>query len=315
MISKTKQLLILSTLTHLSPNLCATPISLVATLPEIAWMAKEIGGDLIVTHVLLSGSENPHFVDAVPEFIRLCSNADIVCAAGLDLEIGYLPAILSRSGNSKVQPGGLGYCELGSYVKVLDKPPGPVDRSMGDVHPSGNPHFYLSPDAMADGAAAIAAALKRIKPEKADLFQKGLVSLQEKLSKIRERVELILAPLSAEPLILMEYHREFSYFFSQYKLKSLGAIEEKPGVPPSAGRLAEMALAARKAKVSLVLAADYSPAQTLKRFEELAGVPVLSLPTLAQKQGSADSYETLQIHIAEAIVKKIEVTKGKRLSF
>src|SRR6478735_654076 len=108
----------------------ADRLKVITTVPDLAWMVQEIGGDLVDAKPLLRGTENPHLVDAVPDYIRQVADAKVVCLIGLDLEIGYMPPILSKSGNAAVQPSGPGYCEVGKSVTVLDRPTGPVDRSM-----------------------------------------------------------------------------------------------------------------------------------------------------------------------------------------
>jgi zinc/manganese transport system substrate-binding protein len=296
-------------LTATAPRaLAAGKLSVVTTIPEFAWAASEIGGPLVETHALLNGTENPHFVDAVPEFTRLAAEADVVCVAGLDLEVGYMPPVLSRSGNAQVQPGGKGYCEVGHAVDVLEKPTGPVDRSMGDVHPSGNPHFWLSPKALSDGSREIAATLTRVDPSHGAEYQKGLEAFQAKLTKLSEDVTARLKPLldlqskSGGKPVLIEYHKEFSYFLAQYGLKSLGSIEEKPGVPPSAGRLGQVATDAKAAGIHVALAAEDNPKKTLDRFQELSGIPVDAVPTMIQGEGHFKTYSDLQLHIAETLV-------------
>ena len=291
------------------PALGSSPgaISFISTIPDFSWLASQIGGDKVDSRALLKGTENPHFVDAVPEFVRLIANAQVVCIAGLELEVGYMPAVLSRSGNPFVQPGGKGFCDLGKSISVLDKPSGPVDRSMGDVHPTGNPHFYLSPKSMAEAAKGIAEVLTRVDTlHKAD-YDNGLKKAVFVLSKIGEenRSKLIKLNLKEKPLML-EYHREFSYFIDYYGLESFGSIEEKPGVPPSAGRIAEVALAAKKAGVRFVLATDYSPAKSLKRFSELSGIPVLTVPTMVQSIEGMKSYGDVQNRIVDLIVDVIK---------
>lgn len=289
------------------------PLVFVSTLPELSWMAAELAGEEIETKSLLSGSENPHYLDAVPEFVRLSAEADIFCSVGLDLEIGYLPAVLSRSANANVQSGGKGFCEVGPFISVLEKPHGTVDRSMGDIHPSGNPHFYLSPNSMAEAAKGIEEVLARVRPLQSDQWKKNLVKLTEKLREISKKTSLTLSPFTQAPggLLAMEYHREFAYFFKEYEIKSFGSIEEKPGVPPSAGHLARVALAAKDAQVQIVLAADYSPRHVIDRFAELSGIPVVVVPTLIQTKGSLNTYATLQNHIAVAILEKLRESKSK----
>jgi zinc/manganese transport system substrate-binding protein len=280
----------------------APPLKVVTTIPDLAWLASELGGDSVDARALLSGTENPHYVDAVPEFVRQVAEADLLCMVGLDLEIGYMPAVISRAGNAKVQPGGAGYCEVGPSISVLEKPQGPVDRSMGDIHPAGNPHFYLSPKAMGQASGAIAEYLLRLRPSEASQIQNRLSLLKSQLGSIQTSVQALLAPLTRDDrATVIEYHREFAYYFDTFGIRSFGSIEEKPGVPPSAGRLAEVALAAKSAGVRVVIAADYAPARTLKRFEELSGIPVVIVPTMMQPARELKTYKELQIHIATQI--------------
>lgn len=282
-------------------------IRIVTTIPELAWVAHEIGGDQVEARALLKGTENPHHLDAVPDFIRLVADADIVCIVGLGLEVGYMPPIFSRSGNSKVQPGGQGYCEAGRAITPLDKPSGPVDRSMGDVHPEGNPHFWLSPQMLSESAKEVAQALTRIDPSQEDRFKKGLSEFQNKMTHLSDRITHLLQPtlrkvaVAGKPVV-MEYHKEFTYFFAQYGLKSFGSLEEKPGVPPSAGRIGDMAQLTRSAHIKAALATDYNPETVLLKFHELSRVPVLQLQTMIRPGRGIGSYEDLQMAIAQALV-------------
>lgn len=268
---------------------------------------SEIGGKFVEPQALLRGTEDPHFVDAVPEFTRLVAAADVVCIVGLDLEVGYMPPVLRRSGNAKVQPGGPGYCEVGKAITILEKPTGPVDRSMGDVHPHGNPHFYLSPTALAEAARVVVSTLSKVDARNATQYHKQSLAFIAKMQALRKKVADKLAPLhqvqkDSGKAVVMEYHREFAYFFHEYGLKSFGSVEEKPGVPPSAGRLARLAGDTKAANVKVVLASIYNPAQTLKRFSELSGIPVVVVPTMMQQSGPYREYSALQEHLADALV-------------
>ncbi|MEZ4749618.1 MAG: metal ABC transporter substrate-binding protein [Bdellovibrionota bacterium] len=282
--------------------------SVVTTTTDLAWVAGELlGSPKNQVRSLLSGTENPHFMDASPNFIRWTADADVVCLVGLDLEVGWLPKVLSRSGNSKVQPGGSGYCNVGKAIQPLEVPEGPIDRSMGDVHPLGNPHFWLSPSALAEGATAVAEALAAADPKSAALYQSRLKALQARLKTLQDSNKKRIDALKQKPLVI-EYHKEFTYFLSAYGLKSFGSIEEKPGVPPSAGRIAEIAQRAKAAGVTLVLAAEYSPKKTLERFEELSGIPVLTVPTsLSKDEMDYDAYQN-------GLVEKIVNLAGKRVA-
>jgi len=278
----------------------------VTTLPDLAWVAAEIGGPRVEAGALLRGSENPHYLDAVPDFIRRVADADVVCLIGLELEAGYMPAVLARSGNAAVQPGGVGYCEVASKVTVQDKPTGPVDRSMGDVHPGGNPHFHLSPVALSEAAVVIYETLARVDPQGQATYQDGLTKLQAKLRVIQTATEQKLKPLLAlgpNPLVI-EYHKEFTYFFSAYGIPSFGSIEEKPGVAPSAARLALLAKAAKEAGVRVIVAASYNPSRTLERFSELSGIPLAVVPPMMYPSQGITTYDELQSAVADALILK-----------
>ncbi len=309
MISKILSLAGLVSFLSAQPILAANRISVVTSIPDLAWMAQEIGGDLVEAKALLRGTENPHFVDSVPDYIRQVADAQLVCIVGLDLELGYMPPILAKSGNAKVQPGGPGYCEVGKSVSVLEKPTGPVDRSMGDVHPTGNPHFFLSPKSMAEGGVQVAQALTRVDPAHAAQYEKGLGQFKVKMEALSKEIHLKLEPfrsLQKGKPILIEYHKEYAYFLEEYGLLSFGSIEEKPGVPPSAGRLAEIATSAKNAGVRVALGADYSPIKTLQRFQEISGIPLAITPTMLQAKGTYKTYPELQRHIADSLLKAVQ---------
>jgi zinc/manganese transport system substrate-binding protein len=280
------------------------PLKVVTSTTDIAWAAKEIGKNLVEVVPLLSGTENPHYVDTIPEFIRQVADAQVVCIIGLELEVGWMPKVLARSGNAQVQPGGKGYCETGKGVQVLEKPSGPIDRSMGDVHREGNPHFWLSPKALAEGASQIRDALVRVDPGHSADYQSNYSAFSKRLElllkKNRERLLPHLAKIKGPAVI--EYHKEFSYLFEAYGVNSMGSIEEKPGVPPSAGRIAEMATSAKSIGIKGAIAGEYAPHKTMERFSELSGVPSFQVPTSVQPKGKLKDYADLQNFLVETLI-------------
>ncbi len=287
------------------------PQKVVTTLTDLAWAARVIGKKHVEVTALLSGSENPHYVDTIPDFIRLVADASVVCIAGLDLEIGWMPKVLSRSGNAQVQPGGKGYCDTGSGVSVLDRPTGKVDRSMGDIHPMGNPHFWLSPKWLLEASTVIRDTLIKIDPAHTADYQNGYRELSEKLEALiaTNREKLNKAFPKRQGPVVMEYHKEFSYFFDVYSLNSMGSIEEKPGVPPSAGRIAEVALAAKSAGIKVALCGEYAPEKTMRRFKEISGIPYARLQTALHSSGGIGDYIDLQNHLVDTVVKSLRNEK------
>jgi zinc/manganese transport system substrate-binding protein len=278
-------------------SICAeAKLKVVTTLPDIAEIVRDVGGDQVEVSALLRGSEDPHYSDARPDYILKVNRADIVCSIGLELEIGWLPKVLQKSGNAKVQQGGLGYCELGKAIKPLEVPVGAIDRSLGDVHPMGNPHFYLSPHYMADAGQEVVRVLSLNLPDKAQMFQKNYDAFKARMTKLQADIQK-----QVKPDKVMEYHKEFTYFFNTYGLNSAGSLEEKPGMPPSAARIAEVAKLAKDQKVAILFATPSAPHKILERFTELSGIPVATVPGYVQSSGDASNIEALQ----NLIVKKL----------
>lgn len=289
------------------------PLQFVATLPDVAEVIRSIGGSDVEVTSLLSGEEDPHFVDATPSLILKVSRADAVCAMGLDLESGWLPKVLAKSANAKVQSGGPGFCELGSTVNVLERPTVGANRSMGDIHAAGNPHFNLSPRAMAEGSKAVLEILKRMRPAKAQEFETRAQAFEKEMKRIEDSIRVTLKPaieLSKKSPVVIQYHKEFAYFFDLYGIKSFGAIEEKAGVPPSAGRLASISLDAEKAGVRIALASLTAPIKHVQRFTELSRIPNARVPTgvrvREQAEFPAKTIEDVQKNIAKAIADAIK---------
>ncbi len=219
-----KKLLIVAALLLFS-SVTFARVNLVTTTTDLAWAAREIGGKHVKVKALLTGSENVHYVDVVPSYVLAASNADIVCIVGLDLEIGWIGKVLQKSGNSQVQPGGKGYCETGKKIVSLNKPTGKIDRSMGDIHSSGNPHFWLSPIRFAQGAEAILDALVGIDQENAEYYLQNNESFKLKMSQLHKDMKNRLDKiLPTKDLSFIQYHTDFSYFLDAYGIKSFGSI-------------------------------------------------------------------------------------------
>ncbi|MFS4459461.1 metal ABC transporter substrate-binding protein [Bdellovibrio sp. HCB2-146] len=271
-------------------------IKVVTTLPDLAEVVREVGQGNVEVQSLLQGSEDPHYAEARPDFILKVNRADIVCSVGLDLEIGWLPKVLEKSGNAKVQDGGTGSCILGKTVKAVDIPTGVINRSMGDVHIHGNPHFYLSPLKLTEGADEVLRVLTTAMPDKKSELQKNYDSFKAKMQALQTKLQ---GQVKAKKV--MEYHKEYTYFFAAYGLSSAGSLEEKPGMPPSAARIAEVAKLAKEQKVAVLFASPSAPHKTLERFKELSGVPVVVVPSYVTNKESTNSIEKLQTLLVNSI--------------
>jgi zinc/manganese transport system substrate-binding protein len=297
-------LFIATLLTH---SMALSMPKMVTTTTDLAWMAQQIAGSDAQVESLLNGSEDPHFVDARPDYIRKVSSADAVCIVGLDLEVGWMPKVLAKSGKEQLQPGGKGFCETGNRIQVLEKPIGPIDRSMGDVHPSGNPHFWLSPIALAQASDEVTEVFSRIDREKSESYRTRQITFKQKMKELHESMleKFKAAGIVGEKARFIEYHREFSYFAQAFGLESLGSVEEKPGISPSAGRIASVALQAKVKKIKFILATPHAHKRTLSRFEELSGAKILNVAVSINKQDYPKNYETLLSSIQDAIIKTV----------
>ncbi len=268
-------------------------LKVVTTTPDLAEVVRAVGGNNVEVQSLLTGKEDPHYAEARPDYILKVNRADVLCSFGLELEIGWLPKVLEKSGNPRVQEGALGSCVMGKGIKALSVPQTAVNRSMGDIHAQGNPHFNLDPLKLAEASHIIATTLSRLQPEKASEFQKNQAEFQKTMKDLHARIKAMLKPEK-----VLEYHKEFTYFFASYGIESLGSLEEKPGMPPSAARIATVARMAKEAHVKVLYATPSASHKTLEKFRELSGIPFVQVPSYVQKNGINNSISNLQESLA-----------------
>jgi len=282
-------------------------LKVTTTLPEFAEMARTIGGDLVTATSLLKGIEDPHLVDTTPALILKLMKSDLVVSAGLGLESAWLNRALSKTGRPAIQRGGPGNVELGSFVHVLEKPTAAVDRSQGDLHAEGNPHFNLSPRAMTEASTGLLEALIFLRPTQKAQLEAGQKKFAADMADVETATRQILGlSANSSTSLVMEYHREFVYFFALYGLTSAGSIEEKPGLSPSSGRLAEVAKAAKSKNVVVALGGTFAPRQHMRRFSELSGVRFAIVPTMVSNTTSGTTSGTSTIRdVQTAIAKSI----------
>jgi len=212
-------------------------IKVLATTPEWASLTKELGGDKVDVYAATSAFQDVHRVEAKPSLVARARNADLVVAAGADLEIGWLPILLRESGNARIQPGNPGYFEATSALHLLEIPSS-VDRSMGDVHPLGNPHAHLDPHNVTLVATALTARLMAVDPANAKVYEARGTDFQARWKAAIVRWEQQAASLKDTPVVVI--HRDQAYLCHWLGLRELAAIEPKPGVPPSSSYLAEL---------------------------------------------------------------------------
>ncbi len=276
-------------------------IQILTTLPEYAEMAAAIGGERLEVQSLLKGEEDAHFLDPKPSFLVRAMKADLVIRNGLELEDTWWHGVASGTGRAEIQKDGKRDCNLGSEVEALEKPSGPVDRSMGHVHSSGNPHYNLSPRSLIEAGRALTNCLNRLFPEKKENWEKGFKRFDLQMKSLQVEIQELWKNGLAQKgrkkgLIIYEYHREFAYWARDLGLQIQGQIEEKPGLAPSALRVAQLGKQLKSEKVDLILAGAHHPLRHLLKIKEETGIPFVKLPVMAAENRSIAATQKLIVN-------------------
>jgi zinc/manganese transport system substrate-binding protein len=250
-------------------------LRVLATTADWGSLTIELGGDKVDVYTATSALQDVHHVNAKPSLVARARTADLVVANGGDLEIGWLPVLLQESGNPNIQPGTLGYFEATTTVRLIDIPSA-VDRSQGDIHPLGNPHVQLDPRYVAVVAKALTARLAAIDPANAAYYQARGADFQARWKQAMTHWAAEAATLKGVPVVVVSI--ELRYLCNWLGLNQLAAIEPKPGVPPSAGYLADLVTKLTADKPKMILRSAFNTPQSADWLSEKIGVPVVLLP-------------------------------------
>ena len=250
-------------------------VKVLATTPDWGALVTELGGDKVNVYTATSAFQDVHRVDAKPSLVARARTADLVVATGADLEIGWMPVLLQDSGNSKIQPGSPGYFEAAPLVHLLEVPSA-VDRSMGDIHPLGNPHVTLDPRNIAIIARALAARLALVDSANAAYYAARGEDFQTRWQQASERWQARAAPLKGVGVVVI--HRDQAYLCNWLGMKEIASIEPKPGVPPSAGYLAQLVTKLAATPPKVILRNAYNDPRAADWLAERIHAPVVLLP-------------------------------------
>jgi zinc/manganese transport system substrate-binding protein len=274
-------------------------LRVVTTVPDLAALAKAVGGEHATITALALPAQDPHFVDAKPNLALELNRADLLITVGLDLELGWLPTLQLGARNARIQTGNPGYLDASQFVKVLDVPTVKVDRSQGDVHPGGNPHYLHDPRAALAVARGIEARMAQLDPKNAAAYRANLEKFTSELEAARADWEKRLAGLRGVPVIA--YHKTTSYLADWLGFTTLAYLEPKPGIPPTPSHVAQVLTQGRKQKARLVLQEEYYPDSTSKLVASKIPAGLVILP-------SGASFRNGQTYIQrmEELVKRLE---------
>ena len=302
----------------------AGPLRVCATIPDLGAIVRAVGGDAVAVTVFAKGTEDPHFIEAKPSFVKELAGAELLVVAGLDLEVGWLPPLLDGARNPAVLPGSPGHLDASAVIVPLDRPSGPVDRSMGDVHPFGNPHYLLDPVNGIRVATLVRDRLTQLRPETRDTFARGYETFRrrvgaalvgdalatkydvEKLAVLADHGDLDrflesqgdaskldgwLARLrDVRGTKAVDDHPIWAYFARRFGLDVVGHMEPKPGIPPTTRQLATLVERMQRDGVRLILASAYYDPRHARFLASETGARIASLANQVGARPGTDDY-------------------------
>lgn len=330
-----------------APALRDEPLRVCCTVPSIGSIAAEVGGDRIALTVFAKGGENPHFLDARPSHVKALAAADLFVQQGMELEIGWAPVLLQQCRNAKVQPGQPGFLDCAQVVTPLEVPTEPVDRSHGDVHPAGNPHYMTDPVNGLKVARLLRDRLAQLRADDAEGFAQRCAAFEKRLCRAMAGDALAdafptdtvikLAELQAEGRLaaflaaqgrkepvggwwgaletssgtaVIADHNQWVYFGRRFGLRFAGYLEPKPGVAPSTSHLGELIRGAPAADVRLVFTAPGFDPKSARFVAEKLGVPLVTLAHEVGATAAASDYVAMVGSDVEAIAAALASRKG-----
>ena len=287
-----KKVLLALAVTLFAGNAFAAKLNVVTTTSDLASITSAVGGEFVDVTSVARGYQDPHFVEPKPSFLLLMKKADLLAVIGLDLEIGWLPPLIDQSRNAKIRRGSPGYLDVSQGVEILDRPSGAVNRSMGDVHPMGNPHYWLDPANAVRIAIQVEKKLEELQPANAAYFQKRLNDYKVRMNDANKRWTAALAPFKGAKIVT--YHNSWPNFMRRYGLNVVDYVEPKPGVPPSPSHLLQLINKMKQQQVKVIVMEPYFDHKTPQSVAERTGAELVVLyPSVGGAKSGTDDYFAL----------------------
>ncbi|HEY1272118.1 MAG TPA: metal ABC transporter substrate-binding protein [Terriglobales bacterium] len=301
-------LTLLVLLPALSPTLAeAKQLTVVTSTTDMAALAHEVGGDKVSVDSIARGYQDPHFVEAKPSFLLRLRQADLLISVGLQLEIGWLPPLITQSGNPRIQVGAAGYLDASQFAEILEIPQGTVTRAEGDVHPLGNPHYWLDPDNGRRIARGIAGKLGELDPADAAYFQERFQDFDKRLTAAEQKWDAEMKPFRGHKVVT--YHRSFPNFARHFGLDVIGYVEPRPGIPPTPSHTLELIQLMKRENCRTILVEPYFDLKTPQSIgRETGGQVVVYLPSVGGEKQVTSYFELFDYDIG-LLLKAFNATK------
>ena len=265
---------------------------------DLASLAQEVGGEKVEVESIARGYQDPHFVEAKPSFLLKLRHSDLLIVVGLELEIGWLPPLISQSTNPKIQVGAPGYFDASRFAKILEIPTGQVTRAEGDVHPLGNPHYWLDPENGLRIAKGIQNKLSEMRPGDAAYFAQRYDSFEQRLKQAHEKWLAEMKPYAGRKIVT--YHRSWPNFAEHFHLDVVGYVEPRPGIPPSPQHTVELIGQMKRDGVKIIVVEPYFDLKTPNAIARETGAQVVVLmPSVGGEKEITDYFKLFDYDIAK----------------
>jgi len=285
----------------------ADKLYVVTSTQDLASLATEVGGDHITVDSIAKGYQDPHFVEPKPSFLLNLRKADLLLVVGLQLEIGWLPPLITQSGNSKIQPGNPGYLDMSQFSEILEIPTVQVTRAMGDVHPLGNPHYWLNPENGRRMAKALADKFSALRPADKAYFAARYADFDKRLTEAMKRWDAQMAPYRGRKIVT--YHRSWPNFCQRFGLVVVDYVEPKPGIPPTPSHTLELINTMKHDGIKLIMVEPYFDLRTPESIARgVDGTVAVLMPSVGGVKEITDYFKLFDYDI-NLLVSSFEKTK------
>ena len=280
-----------------TPAFAQGKLNVMTSTEDLASICREVAGDRASVDFIARGYQDPHFVEAKPSFILKLQRADLLVVVGRELEIGWLPPLIQQSRNGRIQVGGEGYLDASLHARILDIPQGQVTRAMGDVHPLGNPHYWLDPENAKIIAKDIADKLSQFRPGDRAAFEQRLADFSSRIDAAEKRWLAAMAPYKGTKVVT--YHRSYSNFADRFGLDVIGYVEPRPGIPPTPQHTLDVINEMKRQSARIILVEPYFDLKTPNSIARETGGQVLVMPpSVGGVKDVADYFKLFDYDIA-----------------
>ena len=281
-----------------SPPAQAAKLRVVSTIETLGSIAREVGRDRVAVESLSHGYEDPHFVQSKPSLVVTLNRADALVYVGLELEIGWLPPLITQSTNPKIQVGAPGYFDASRFAKILEIPTGAVTRAEGDVHPQGNPHYWLDPENGLRIAKGIADKFSEMRPADAAYFAERYAAFEQKLKQADQQWQAQMKPYAGRKIVT--YHRSWPNFAEHFGLNVVGYVEPRPGIPPSPQHTVELIGQMKRDNIKVIVVEPYFDLKTPNSIaRETGGTVLVLMPSVGGEKEITDYFKLFDYDIAK----------------